>query len=287
MDRSIGGDDSLKTRHSTIDGAAKTKDTAKSVSNIENACIVGSTSSSKDLGIDKYATKTGVLECIYSTEIDKDDYESEGEDIESFSHMFESPDTTSCPSVIRASRKTNMPSKYNDYMLKAVKDSRWVEVMDLKMEALNRNITWKITELPNNRKSIVLDIVTGICLTQRKYHTELLSGFGMLGCKPCSTPIEVNPNNKRVVSKYGDDEPFTCITHYQKLVGKLIYLTMTRSDISYVVHCLSQVMHSLMKSHLRLAFRVLKYLKREPSLGITFNKSSISEIIVFADSDRA
>ncbi|GJY44059.1 ribonuclease H-like domain-containing protein [Tanacetum coccineum] len=80
------------------------------------------------------------------------------------------------------------------------------------------------------------------------------------GCKPYSTPIEVNPDNKKVVSKYGDDETLTGITHYHKLVGKLIYLTMTRPNIFYVVHSLSQVMHNLMKSHLRLAFRVLRYL---------------------------
>ncbi|GJX62715.1 ribonuclease H-like domain-containing protein [Tanacetum coccineum] len=60
--------------------------------------------------------------------------------------------------------------------------------------------------------------LSGICLTQRKYCTELLSEFGMLACKPCSTPIDVNPENKKVISKFGDDEPLTGITQYQKLV---------------------------------------------------------------------
>nr|GEX05948.1 ribonuclease H-like domain-containing protein [Tanacetum cinerariifolium] len=133
----------------------------------------------------------------------------------------------------------------------------------------------------------VLDIDNEICLTQRKYCTELLNEFGMLACKPCSTPIEVNPDDKKVVAKYGDDVPLTGITNYQKLMGKLIYLIMTRPDISYVVHCLSQVMHKPMQSYLRLAFRVLRYLKKEPGLGITFRESDNSNLRVFVDSDWA
>ncbi|GJU75332.1 ribonuclease H-like domain-containing protein [Tanacetum coccineum] len=133
----------------------------------------------------------------------------------------------------------------------------------------------------------VLDVPEGICLTQRKYYTELLTEFGMLACKPRSTPIEVNPDGKKVVCKFGDDVPINGITNYQKLVGKLIYLTMTRLGISYVVHCLSQVMHNPMQSHLRLAFRVLKYLKREPRLGITFKENDNIDLKVFVDSDWA
>ncbi|GKC59078.1 ribonuclease H-like domain-containing protein, partial [Tanacetum coccineum] len=45
--------------------------------------------------------------------------------------------------------------------------------------------------------------------------------------------------------------------------------------------------HSPMKSHLRLAFRVLRYLKREHGLGITFRKSNNADLKVFVDSDWA
>ncbi|GKE29888.1 hypothetical protein Tco_1445272 [Tanacetum coccineum] len=45
--------------------------------------------------------------------------------------------------------------------------------------------------------------------------------------------------------------------------------------------------HSLMKSHLRLAFRVRRYLKREPGLGITFRKSNSADLKVFVDFDWA
>ncbi|GJS63466.1 ribonuclease H-like domain-containing protein [Tanacetum coccineum] len=104
----------------------------------------------------------------------------------------------------------------------------------------------------------VVDTDKGICLNQRKYvlDTPLLS--------------------KLVIS----NKATTCdlvlenITDYQKLMGKLIYLTNTRSHISYAVHCLSQFMHSLLKSHLKTAFKILRYLKGCRGLGIHFVKTS-------------
>ncbi|GJZ21312.1 zinc finger, CCHC-type containing protein [Tanacetum coccineum] len=42
------------------------------------------------------------------------------------------------------------PKNYNE----ACKDSRWIEAMNVEMEALNRNVTWYIIELPVGRKAI-------------------------------------------------------------------------------------------------------------------------------------
>jgi len=58
------------------------------------------------------------------------------------------------------------------------------------------------------------------------------------------------------------------------LVGKLIYLTLTRPDISYAVQNLSQVMHSLRKSHLAVALRLLRFIKHSPGKGINIIKSN-------------
>ncbi|XP_019242656.1 PREDICTED: uncharacterized protein LOC109222801, partial [Nicotiana attenuata] len=52
------------------------------------------------------------------------------------------------------------------------------------------------------------------------------------------------------------DELLSDPSSYQKLVGKLLYLTMTRPDISYVVQNLSQFMHKPKKSHWEGAIRV-------------------------------
>lgn len=48
---------------------------------------------------------------------------------------------------------------------------------------------------------------------------------------------------------------------YQRLVGKLIYLTITRSEFSYIVHALSKFMHKPTSIHYQAVVRLLRYLK--------------------------
>ncbi|XP_071739845.1 uncharacterized mitochondrial protein AtMg00810-like [Rutidosis leptorrhynchoides] len=38
----------------------------------------------------------------------------------------------------------------------------------------------------------VIKTKDGMCLSQRKYCLDLLNEFGMLGCKPINTPLEIN-----------------------------------------------------------------------------------------------
>ncbi|GJT34778.1 ribonuclease H-like domain-containing protein [Tanacetum coccineum] len=131
----------------------------------------------------------------------------------------------------------------------------------------------------------VVDTDKGICLNQRKYVLDLLSKYGILACKPAKTPLM----SKLVVSnKASNKDPLLeNITDYQKLMGKLIYLTNTRPDISYVVHCLSQFMHSPLTSRLKITFTILRYLKSCPGLGIYITKTFGMFLNAYSDADWA
>ncbi|KAJ0495264.1 putative RNA-directed DNA polymerase [Helianthus annuus] len=124
-----------------------------------------------------------------------------------------------------------------------------------------------------------------ICLSQRKYCLELLNEFGYLGCKPVTTPIE---QSFLVTNKCKNDQKILeNVNGFQRLIGKLIYLSLTRPDISYTVQFLSQFMHSPCQSHLDIALRLLRYLKLSPGKGISFKKSDSVVLTGFVDSDWA
>ncbi|XP_071730443.1 uncharacterized mitochondrial protein AtMg00810-like [Rutidosis leptorrhynchoides] len=82
-----------------------------------------------------------------------------------------------------------------------------------------------------------------------------------------------------------NDKPLDNITEYQKLVGRLINLTLTRLDISFSVQVLSQYMHSPLQSHFDLAFRVLRYLKGSPGKGLHFEKDNSFSLKAYCDAD--
>jgi reverse transcriptase-like protein len=122
----------------------------------------------------------------------------------------------------------------------------------------------------------------GIFICQKRYILDLLAETGMLGCKPANTPIVVNHGLQTVEGGEAADRE-----QYQKLVGKLIYLSHTRPDIAYAVGVMSRFMHQPQIQHMEAALRILRYLKRTPGKGIMFGRHGHLNIHAFTDADWA
>lgn len=68
----------------------------------------------------------------------------------------------------------------------------------------------------------------GTSLNQRKYVLEILSSNGMLCCKPASTRLPA-----RLILSQGSEDPLSHPEEYRCLVGQLLYLNLTRPDITH------------------------------------------------------
>ncbi|XP_068344082.1 uncharacterized mitochondrial protein AtMg00810-like [Pyrus communis] len=119
-----------------------------------------------------------------------------------------------------------------------------------------------------------------IFLSQRKYVLDLLDETDMLDCKLVDTPIEQNHS----LGLFPDQVP----THkewYQWLVGRLIYLSHTRSDIAYEVSVISQFMHMPSEAHIDAVIHILRYLKMAPGRGLDFSKNGHLNVEGYTDAN--
>jgi hypothetical protein len=85
----------------------------------------------------------------------------------------------------------------------------------------------------------VIQSPKGIWLLQRQYALNKLSEYGMTGCKPISIPLE---QNVELSADEGDLLHDT--TMYRRIVGSLIYMSITRPNLSYTVGVVSQFMQT-------------------------------------------
>jgi hypothetical protein len=119
----------------------------------------------------------------------------------------------------------------------------------------------------------------GIVLSQRKYILDLLDETGMLGCRPVAIPIDLNHKSCVESGDHVNKES------YQRLVGQLIYLCHTRSNITYAVSVVSRYMHDPRSGHLDAVYHILRYLKSCPGNGMFFMSHGHRKVEGYSDAD--
>ncbi|KAG0572350.1 hypothetical protein KC19_VG087600 [Ceratodon purpureus] len=111
---------------------------------------------------------------------------------------------------------------------------------------------------------------TGILLTQRQYIREMLKDAGLEHCKSAPTPML---EKLKLTPDMGASPADP--TQYQHMVGKLIFLTHTRPDISYAEP------HALAVKHL------YRYLQGTADLALLYRKGEEDKLYGFTDADWA
>ena len=120
----------------------------------------------------------------------------------------------------------------------------------------------------------------GLYITQAKYASDLLSQAGLTDSKIVDTPVELNAHLTPSEGKLLFNPSL-----YRRLVGSLVYLTVTRPDISYVVHQVRQYLFALRSTHYAAVLRILRYLKGTLFHGLFYSAQSPLVLRAFSDAD--
>ena len=142
-----------------------------------------------------------------------------------------------------------------------------------------------MTDLGSLRYFLGLEIISsleGIYLSQEKYIQDLLTRACLTDQRTVDTPMEFGLHLRP-----GEGEPLADPTRYRHLVGSLVYLGITRPDISYAVHILSQFVSAPTQLHYSHLLRVLRYLRGTVTRRLFFPRSSSLQLQAYCDATWA
>lgn len=95
-----------------------------------------------------------------------------------------------------------------------------------------------------------------IIVSQRKYVLDILEEIGMTNSRPADSPMD---QYKKLMEN--QSEPLSYPKWYIRLDGKLIYLTITRSNLSFAAGVVSQFMKNPCIGHWNIIICISRYLK--------------------------
>src|SRR3954469_25269410 len=124
--------------------------------------------------------------------------------------------------------------------------------------------------------------VDGFFVSQERYIQDVLARAALTDERTVETPMELN-----LSLRASDGDPLSDPTRYRHLVGSLVYLAVTRSDISYPVHILSQFVSAPTTVHYNHLLRVLRYLRGTISRRLFFSRSSSLQLQCYSNATWA
>lgn len=121
----------------------------------------------------------------------------------------------------------------------------------------------------------------GFLLSQVKNASDLTSCTTLIDNKVVDTLLELHSKLCAIDGTFLPDA-----TRYWQLVGSLIYLTMTRLDISHVVHSVSQFMSAPRSIHHAIVLQILCYICGTLNQELLFSSNSKYELQAYSDLDK-
>ncbi|GJR63170.1 retrovirus-related pol polyprotein from transposon TNT 1-94 [Tanacetum coccineum] len=122
----------------------------------------------------------------------------------------------------------------------------------------------------------------GILFNQSKYIKDMLKKFGLEDSKPTKTPMSTE------IKLTKDDEVDSVdSSKYRGIIGSLLYLTSSRTDIMFSVGLCARFQENPKTTHLEAVKRTFRDIRGTMHLGLRYPKGTKIETIVYAVSEHA
>jgi hypothetical protein len=108
----------------------------------------------------------------------------------------------------------------------------------------------------------------GMFISQEKYLREMLKRLQMEDSKPVGTPMVTGCKLTK-----DDDSPDVDQRSYRSMIGSLLYITVSRPDIMYVVEMVGRYQSAPKQSHLQAIKRIFMYLKEIMAYGLWYPRN--------------
>ncbi|GJY37797.1 retrovirus-related pol polyprotein from transposon TNT 1-94 [Tanacetum coccineum] len=139
-----------------------------------------------------------------------------------------------------------------------------------------------IPDCSSNVKAKISYCPRGIFLNQSKYASEIIKKYGMETVDPVNTPmVEKSKLDKDPQGKAVDP------TRYCGMIGSLMYLTASRSDLIFVVCMCARYQAKPIEKHLHAVKRIFRYLRGTINMGLWYSKDSCIALTAYAYADHA
>ncbi|WVZ93435.1 hypothetical protein U9M48_039413, partial [Paspalum notatum var. saurae] len=122
----------------------------------------------------------------------------------------------------------------------------------------------------------------GTFIHQANYTRDILKKFETGDSKPMTIPMSTN-----TALDADEDGEAVDQKEFQGIIGSLLYLTATRTDIQFVVRLCARYQASPRTSHRQAVKRIFRYLEFTPELSLWYSSGSSLSLRGFSDADHA
>ncbi|GKE38315.1 retrovirus-related pol polyprotein from transposon TNT 1-94, partial [Tanacetum coccineum] len=122
----------------------------------------------------------------------------------------------------------------------------------------------------------------GIFINQSKYASEIIKKYGLHSTDSVNTPMIENKKLDKDLQR----KPVNA-TLYCGMIGSLMYLTSSRSNLNYDVCLCARYQAKPTEKHLQAVKHIFRYLNETINMGLWYSKDTDMSLTAYADADHA